>query len=128
MKLTANVITAADKPWMVRPSVILNWIQLQDLVVNIPSQEEMPAVAITFIPAPSADINSTSTAVTEDDTFRILARPDIHKMVILHTEWSQKQRALKDPFDTRKNIEFVKHHGWGWIEFLNAKKEKGYSA
>ena len=70
--------------------------------------------------------SSRLSTYTEDDTFRILARPDIHKMVILHREWIQKERDRKGVYDSRKNITFCKHNGWQWIEFLREKKSAGY--
>lgn len=68
----------------------------------------------------------TSTAATEDDTSRILARPDIHRMVELHREW-QKKRYTAGVYNTLGNIEFSKYYGWNWVEFLKAKKSAGYT-
>jgi hypothetical protein len=64
--------------------------------------------------------------MTEDDTFRVLARPDIHKMVILHREWVQLHRGEDGTYDQQKNIKFARHYGWTWIEYLRARKEEGY--
>lgn len=66
-----------------------------------------------------------SMAMTEDDTFRILARPDIHKMYNLHKEWVQKHRK-NGIYDQQKNITFAKYYGWTWFEYLKAKKAAGY--
>ncbi len=60
---------------------------------------------------------------TEDDTFRILARPDIHAMVKLHIEWKRYSRR---PYNARLNIDFVKYYGWGWREFLDERRLHGY--
>ncbi len=65
---------------------------------------------------------------TEDDTFRILARPNIDKMVELHWEWKMKITDEGKPFNSSWNIPFMKYHGWTWMEFLRAKKDAGYPA
>jgi hypothetical protein len=66
---------------------------------------------------------------TEDDTFRVLARPDIHTMVKLHQQYKVNcRRGQPDqPYPSTKNISFCKYYGWDWVEFLIAKKEAGYS-
>lgn len=66
---------------------------------------------------------------TEDDTFRVLARPDIHKMVVLHQDWQngEKHKSANGSYSSLKNIEFAKYYGWTWIEFLKAKKIAGYT-
>ena len=65
---------------------------------------------------------------TEDDLFRILKRPDIHAMVVLHRDWVRDHRdAGGGIYDQRKNLELVKLYGWDWIEFLKARHEAGYS-
>lgn len=60
---------------------------------------------------------------TEDDTFRILARPNIDKMSELHFDWKRKITDEGKPFNNMWNIEFMKYHGWTWTEFLRAKKD-----
>lgn len=65
--------------------------------------------------------------LTEDDTFRILARPDIHAMVTLHRQWILAHRK-NHRYDQQHNIKFAKHYGWTWIEFIKARKEAGYFA
>ena len=66
--------------------------------------------------------------MTEDDTFRVLARPDIHKMVVIYRNnrlnWEKKNDTT---YPSTQNIVICKHYGWGWIEFLVAKKNAGYS-
>lgn len=63
---------------------------------------------------------------SEDDLFRVLARPDIEKMVILHADWIHSHRDCTGTYNQTKNIEFARYYGWTWIEFLKAKKEAGY--
>lgn len=67
-----------------------------------------------------------TTGRTEDDTFRVLARPNIEKMVELHPEWVSERRSADGIYDQRHNIAFARYYGWTWIEFLKAKKEAGY--
>jgi hypothetical protein len=64
---------------------------------------------------------------TEDDTFRILARPSIHEMVELHRKWKIKHSRKDGSYNTVHNLSFVKHYGWTWFEYLRAKKEAGYT-
>lgn len=68
----------------------------------------------------------TETGKSEDDLFRVLARPDIEKMVTLHAEWVQSHRDFTGTYNQTKNIEFARYYGWTWTEFLKAKKEAGY--
>jgi len=65
---------------------------------------------------------------TEDDTFRILSRPSIHQMVSLHVEWKKKHQRRDGTYNSTHNLRFAKHYGWGWIEYLRAKKEAGYTS
>lgn len=69
---------------------------------------------------------------TEDDTFRILSRPSIHKMVVLHKEWVKKKstryNGVYHQYNSMLNLEFAKYYGWGWVEYLKAKKESGYNS
>lgn len=51
---------------------------------------------------------------TEDDTFRILARPNIDKMVELHVMWKRKITDEGLTFNSSRNISFMKHHGWSF--------------
>jgi hypothetical protein len=61
--------------------------------------------------------------MTEDDTFRILARPDIHEMVRLHAEYTKQWHANNSgTYPTTENIRFAKHYGWNWVEFLDVKR------
>lgn len=71
---------------------------------------------------------SSKLGSTEDDTFRILARPNIDKMVVLHREWVAEHRKSNGTYDQQQNIQFAKYYGWTWITFLKAKKEAGYSS
>ncbi len=64
---------------------------------------------------------------TEDDTFRILARPNIHKMVEMHNTWKIKVGKEHNVFNSMWNVSFMKYHGWTWVEFLREKKNAGYS-
>jgi len=64
--------------------------------------------------------------MTEDDTFRILARPDIHEMVRLHWAWVKSITDEGKKFNSSWNITFMKSHGWTWLEFLRTKKSAGY--
>lgn len=64
---------------------------------------------------------------TEDDTFRVLARPNIHEMVELHITWKRSITDEGKTFNSMWNISFMKYHGWGWIEYLIAKKAAGYA-
>lgn len=62
---------------------------------------------------------------TEDDTFRVLSRPNIHEMIYLHQQW--RNTFANNSFDSRWNINFLEKHGWDWVEFLKAKKAAGYT-
>lgn len=72
-------------------------------------------------------MNYNSENFTEDDTFRILARPNLDQMVELHAEfvygWRKKHEGI---YPTILNISFMRQHGWTWPEFLRAKKAAGY--
>lgn len=68
----------------------------------------------------------SSNEYTEDDTFRVLARPNIHQMVELHFAWKRKITDGGKDFNSMWNIPFMKHYGWTWMEFLRAKKDAGY--
>lgn len=114
------------RQWVARPSAIPSWTRRPVLAASIPTQDETQVGVITSIPVPDVDTNMTSTVGTEDDTFRILARPDIDKMVILHQECILEHRDASGTYDQQKNIVFSKYYGWTWIEFLKAKKEAGY--
>lgn len=63
---------------------------------------------------------------TEDDTFRILARPDVHKMHQLHQDWKSMHTDSTGKYDQQKNVVFARYYGWTWIEYLTARKEAGY--
>ncbi len=61
--------------------------------------------------------------MTEDDTCRVLARPDIHEMVRLYNDYKKSRNVEYSSLD---NIRFAKYYGWGWLEFLTAKNAAGY--
>lgn len=77
-------------------------------------------------PGHVGEIIMSENVYTEDDTFRILARPNIHEMFELHIVWKRKFTDEGITFNSMWNIGFMKHYGWGWEEFLRAKKEAGY--
>jgi hypothetical protein len=60
--------------------------------------------------------------MTEDDTFRILARPSVHEMVRL-----DGQRTRMKPYCAISNIVWAKEHGWQWGEYQRARKAAGYN-
>lgn len=60
---------------------------------------------------------------TEDDTFRILAKPCIHKMTAL---WVNETVLKKRRGRNLDLAAFCQKHGWDWSEFLKAKHEAGY--
>ena len=74
----------------------------------------------------SPKMSLTGAEMTEDETFRILARPNIDRMVELHFIWKRKITDEGMAFNSSWNISFMKHHGWTWTEFLRAKKDAGY--
>lgn len=71
--------------------------------------------------------NGIKESFHEDDTFRVLARPDIEKMVELHREWVSARRSVNGVYDQQNNIKFAKYYGWTWIEYLKARREAGYT-
>lgn len=87
--------------------------------------------AIPSIHAPNVDLAMTLIVEievsTEDDTFRVLARPNIEQMVELHFHWKKKITDKDKIFNSSLNISFMKYYGWTWLEFLRAKKDAGYS-
>lgn len=64
----------------------------------------------------------------EDDVFRILSKPDIHRMVVLHRKWVSDNQGAEGKYDQRKNIDFAVRYGWDWIEYLIARKIAGYAS
>jgi hypothetical protein len=72
-------------------------------------------------------LSNATPIYTEDDTFRILARPNIDKMVDLHFAWRKKIISEGNLFNSSWNIPFMKYHGWTWTEFLIAKRNAGYT-
>lgn len=72
-------------------------------------------------------LSGATTNYTEEDTFRVLARPDVHVMFNLHREWKRKLAEDGTDFNSMWNISFMKYHGWTWVEFLRAKNDAGYS-
>jgi hypothetical protein len=66
-------------------------------------------------------------AVSEDDTYRILARPSFEDMASLLRAYRVSQYEEQGKYPTTENIRFCKQHGWGWIEFLQASKLAGRS-
>lgn len=72
-------------------------------------------------------LQSATSIYTEDDTFRVLARPDIHEMYRLLSIHSRKWTDEGKLYPTPENIRFCKYYGWGWIEYLRAKRQAGLS-
>jgi hypothetical protein len=62
---------------------------------------------------------------TEDDTFRVLARPNIHEMARMYAAWKKSEQAM-GTFNTLKNIGFMKYYGWRWSDFLRERSAAGY--
>ena len=60
--------------------------------------------------------------MTEDDTFRVLARPGIHEMYALYISW---WRSLPDK-NTMLRVSFCKSYDWTWFEFFTEAKRAGY--
>lgn len=63
--------------------------------------------------------------MTEEDTVRILCRPDIHRMVELYQIHKIERYSVED-YSSLNNIKFAKKHGWNWLQFLREKKKAGY--
>lgn len=65
------------------------------------------------------EINMSKDLGTEDDTFRILARPPFEKMADLHRAWKEewKRTHPNDLYPTTLNVEFARHYGWTWLEY-----------
>jgi hypothetical protein len=60
--------------------------------------------------------------MTEDDTFRVLARPGFDEMFRIHAAWWRNENSNNRSL----RITFMKSHGWTWLEFvLELKKRKG---
>jgi hypothetical protein len=62
-------------------------------------------------------------AVTEDDTFRMLARPGIHEMVDLYVKW-ERVHVVECSLE---RLAWSKHYGWQWGELVRAAKRAGYN-
>lgn len=62
--------------------------------------------------------------MTEDDTFRVLARPSPQEMKELQYQWIADwcRRTGKDRYPSPENLNFAKHYGWEWSEYLIALK------
>jgi hypothetical protein len=73
-------------------------------------------------------LSGATAEYTEDDTFRVLARPKLEQMMELHAAWKRKIHEDGAEFNTTWNIAFMKHHGWTWVEYLTAKHHAGYLA
>jgi len=58
---------------------------------------------------------------TEDDLFRVLARPKLPEMISLYGAW-WNSLIVKDP---TKRIPFMKKYGWTWYEFIHECKRAG---
>jgi len=65
--------------------------------------------------------------MTEDDTFRVLARPSVEEMVKLHREHYREWCSNSEVYPASQCVIFAKHHGWGWLEYLIARKASGLS-
>lgn len=61
---------------------------------------------------------------TEDDTARVLSRPDIHEMEKLYRDFCFSINYGK--YNSLDNITFAKSYKWCWLEFLIARKKEGY--
>lgn len=60
--------------------------------------------------------------MTEDDTFRILARPKFDEMRAIHQRWKADQGR-----PSYHNIAFMKSYGWTWLEYIRERSERGYA-
>lgn len=60
--------------------------------------------------------------MTEDDTFRILARPDVHELMTLYQKNMKKRGSA---YTSIENVSFCKYHGWRWREFLQEARAAG---
>jgi hypothetical protein len=69
-------------------------------------------------------MKENSSRFTEDETFRILARPSFEKIWEMHNEWKNSKKL---PYPATDNVVFMKHHGWSWLEFLREQKARGLS-
>lgn len=57
---------------------------------------------------------SANNRFTEDDTFRILSRPSIDEMIMIHNKWWYTNPSK----DKRQRIPFMEQYGWTWEEFV----------
>lgn len=60
------------------------------------------------------------TKYTEDDLFRVLARPKFEEMVQIYRVW---WHAVIEK-DTTKRVAFMKKYGWTWFEFIHECKRQ----
>jgi len=58
--------------------------------------------------------------MTEDDTFRRLARPGFDEMLRIHGQWWRDEISR----DQSLRIPFMKLHGWTWFEFVMEARER----
>lgn len=58
--------------------------------------------------------------MTEDDTFRRLARPNFDEMVRIHAAWWRNEIS----HDQALRIPFMKSYGWTWFEFVMEARER----
>jgi hypothetical protein len=64
----------------------------------------------------------TNVLLTEDDTFRILARPPFDRMREIHRLWKTQGHRV-----SYENVAFMRRHGWTWLEYVNERSDRGYA-
>ena len=73
--------------------------------------------------------NVATQGTSEDDTFRILARPSFDKIREMHCDYKRSWRAAHGSnYPSTLNVSFMKHHGWTWLEFIKEQHYRGLPA
>ena len=68
--------------------------------------------------------NGNEETNSQDDLFRILARPSFDEIREMHAEHKWKYREKHGEYPSTENIAFMKHHGWTWFEFLREQHNR----
>jgi hypothetical protein len=58
--------------------------------------------------------------MTEEDTFRVLARPSLEEMRDIHAAWWSNLPNK----DSSLRISFMKSYGWTWLEFMRERHSR----
>lgn len=68
--------------------------------------------------------NGNEEANSQDDLFRVLARPNFDEIRRMLSEHRAQYRSKHGNYPSTENVSFMKYYGWTWLEFCTEQHHR----